>query len=213
MNKGIIYKYTSPSGKVYIGQTTDESSRRRAFRTLGRSYGGNKIDNARRKYLPENFTYEVLYTKNYVSVEEAKEDLDKMEMYYIGYYDSYNSGYNSTLGGGGCLGLSPTEETRQKLKEACTGWHQTEEIKHQISRSKMNHTITDNVKKIFQDHNDTTKKAIVVYEYKTDKYIGTFDSILVASQVLNVDRRNIYSVLKGRTKSTKGYCFKLKENV
>lgn len=25
---GIIYKYTSPSGKSYIGQTTDESKRK-----------------------------------------------------------------------------------------------------------------------------------------------------------------------------------------
>ena len=29
--KGIIYKYTSPSGKVYIGQTTNEKKRKRVF--------------------------------------------------------------------------------------------------------------------------------------------------------------------------------------
>ena len=28
MIEGIIYKYTSPSGKVYIGQTIDEQNRR-----------------------------------------------------------------------------------------------------------------------------------------------------------------------------------------
>ena len=31
MIKGIIYKYTSPSGKVYIGQTIDEKDRKKAF--------------------------------------------------------------------------------------------------------------------------------------------------------------------------------------
>lgn len=29
--KGIIYKYTSPDGKVYIGQTTKEQNRRNTF--------------------------------------------------------------------------------------------------------------------------------------------------------------------------------------
>lgn len=29
--RGIIYKYTSPSGKVYIGQTTKEHQRRNTF--------------------------------------------------------------------------------------------------------------------------------------------------------------------------------------
>lgn len=29
--EGIIYKYTSPTGKVYIGQTLDEERRRTEF--------------------------------------------------------------------------------------------------------------------------------------------------------------------------------------
>ena len=31
MIRGIIYKYTSPSGKVYIGQTINEKDRRNTF--------------------------------------------------------------------------------------------------------------------------------------------------------------------------------------
>nr|DAS86287.1 MAG TPA: GIY-YIG nuclease superfamily protein [Bacteriophage sp.]DAV54013.1 MAG TPA: GIY-YIG nuclease superfamily protein [Caudoviricetes sp.] len=30
MIRGIIYKYTSPSGKVYIGQTLNEKKRRQS---------------------------------------------------------------------------------------------------------------------------------------------------------------------------------------
>ena len=55
---GIIYKYTSPSGKVYIGQTTDEKRRIKTFFNLNKSYGGEKIDNARKKHGPCNFKYE-----------------------------------------------------------------------------------------------------------------------------------------------------------
>ena len=44
---GIIYKYTSPSGKIYIGQTMNEKERRKKF--LGKSsYAGEKIDTARK---------------------------------------------------------------------------------------------------------------------------------------------------------------------
>lgn len=57
---GIIYKYTSPSGKVYIGQTIDEKKRRKEFRNLNIKYAGRKINHARKKYGPENFEYEVL---------------------------------------------------------------------------------------------------------------------------------------------------------
>ena len=59
---GIIYKYTSPSGKIYIGQTTDEKRRIKTFFNLNKSYGGKNIDNARHKYGPNKFIYEVLKT-------------------------------------------------------------------------------------------------------------------------------------------------------
>ena len=46
---GIIYKYTSPSGKIYIGQTMNEKERRKKF--LGKSsYAGEKLHTARKKY-------------------------------------------------------------------------------------------------------------------------------------------------------------------
>lgn len=57
---GIIYKYTSPVGKIYIGQTTEERRRRKTFLNLNKTYGGIKIDRAREKYGPEKFSYEVL---------------------------------------------------------------------------------------------------------------------------------------------------------
>lgn len=46
MIRGIIYKYTSPSGKVYIGQTINEKDRRKHFLIQRLSYGGIKIDTA-----------------------------------------------------------------------------------------------------------------------------------------------------------------------
>lgn len=61
MTRGIIYKYTSPSGKSYIGQTINEVQRRYDFRNLNETYAGLKIENARHKY---GFILEVFTTKD-----------------------------------------------------------------------------------------------------------------------------------------------------
>jgi len=64
MNTG-IYKWTSPSGKYYIGQAINLKRRYREFTTNPFNYvytsEGSAIDNARRKY--SDFTkwnYEIL---------------------------------------------------------------------------------------------------------------------------------------------------------
>ena len=94
MIEGIIYRYISPSGKSYIGQTTNEVYRRRMWFGKGRYTGGrSKIDRARNQYS---------------GIEAATLDLNKWETYYIGYYDTYKNGYNSTLGGDGSRGKSKT---------------------------------------------------------------------------------------------------------
>ena len=43
MVRGIIYRYLSPSGKSYIGQTTNEKLRRRSWMSDKYHYAGAKI--------------------------------------------------------------------------------------------------------------------------------------------------------------------------
>lgn len=118
---GIIYKYTSPSGKIYIGQTTREKRRRQEFQNLNMSYGGEKIDNARLKYSPAAFTYEVLCSIEFATAKEAQMKLDELEQFYIQKCDSYRNGYNMTLGGYTTLGMKASEETRRKLSQIRKG--------------------------------------------------------------------------------------------
>lgn len=121
MLRGIIYKYTSPNGKVYIGQTTEERRRRRTFLNLNKSYGGEKIDAARQKYKPENFKYEILFEGTFVSKEEATLKLDEMEEYYITLFDTYRNGYNMTFGGYTTRGFTFTDEQKQEMSRARMG--------------------------------------------------------------------------------------------
>lgn len=96
---GVIYKYTSPSGKVYIGQTTNELHRRRTWFCTKYRYAGASINSARAKYGPENFKYEVLHKQEFDTFEEAERVLDKLEIEFIKKYDSLRNGYNNTTGG------------------------------------------------------------------------------------------------------------------
>lgn len=97
--RGIIYKYTSPSEKVYIGQTYNEKARRKRFNCLSSSYGSIKIDNARRKYGPKSFEYEVLFVIETEDKELLMKELNDKEKYFIKEFDSINSGYNILEGG------------------------------------------------------------------------------------------------------------------
>ncbi len=101
--RGIIYLRTSPSGKVYVGQTIDEERRQKDWTNLNRDYSGGLINNARNKYGPENFQYEILFEIELTDKNEVIKIIDEKEIYFIEKYDSTNPdyGYNISLGGKG----------------------------------------------------------------------------------------------------------------
>lgn len=95
----IIYKYTAPNGKIYIGQTVNESKRREVFLDVTKKYAGGKIDYARKKFGPENFQYEILYQKEFYTYKLAKKVLNRKERYYIKKFNSFKEGLNGNNGG------------------------------------------------------------------------------------------------------------------
>lgn len=133
---GIIYKYTSPNGRIYIGQTTEERRRRKTFLNLNKSYGGDKIDRARAKYGPDNFSYEVLERMNFRDSSEARDKLDELEEFYIRYYDSYKRGYNMTYGGFTTRGFRFSNEQKAALSNQRTG----RKLRPRSAEEKANHS-------------------------------------------------------------------------
>ena len=114
---GTIYKLTSPSGKSYIGQTTNLKDGKRCFYNPNKYYSGHKLDNAVKKYGIENFKYEIVIQIVESDKFKLRKKLDELEIYYIEKYDSYNNGYNMTLGGSGSKGCFQTEESRKKISD------------------------------------------------------------------------------------------------
>lgn len=92
-----IYKITNQvNGHSYIGQSVDISRRWRnekthAFLPESREYNST-LSCAFRKYGIDNFQFTVLE-------ECGIHELDSREQYWIKYYDTYNNGYNQTMGG------------------------------------------------------------------------------------------------------------------
>lgn len=137
---GTIYKLTSPSNKCYIGQTINLVERKRTLYNPNKYYSGHRLDNAIKKYGIENFQYEIIIQIVESSKEKLREKLDELEKFYIEKYDSYNNGYNMTLGGSGSNGCFQTEESKRKISEkakgrkgSMLGRRLTEEQKNKIS--------------------------------------------------------------------------------
>ena len=92
--KKSIYKIENLiNHRIYIGQTNNV---KRHFMEHKRGIDPNSDGNekvlykAMRKYGINNFSFEVI---------EETEDYNEREKYWIDYYDSFNNGYNMTIGG------------------------------------------------------------------------------------------------------------------
>lgn len=111
---GYIYLRTNLiNGKKYVGQTKDIEKRNHDWNRLNARYGGHAINNARKKYGADGFSFEILK-------ECPNKDMNYWEMYYIKEYNTKKPyGYNSTDGGDSTY--ERTEETKAKIAAALRG--------------------------------------------------------------------------------------------
>lgn len=223
MIEGIIYKYTSPNGKCYIGQTTNEKIRRKQWCITG-PYAGVKINRARIKYGIVNFTYKVLVRNKYSTIEDAKVDLDRLEIYYIGLYDSYRNGYNCTIGGNTTLGYKHTDTTKSKVSKGNTGKRRTEEVKAKLSDIhkgiKFSSAHKSSISKALKGRKCTWADKIInakptksIMQYNIDgSYINEYISVRDASNKTKIKMCTIYKCLSGDNKTAGGFIWKYKED-
>ena len=102
-----IYKCVNlKNGKVYIGIDSNWPTRRYAHKSYAKLNKGFSLHTAIRKYGWENFQWEVIYNTLEFS------HVQKMECYFISEFNSYNCGYNETLGGEGTLGKKQTPKNK-----------------------------------------------------------------------------------------------------
>lgn len=76
---------------------------------------------------------------------------------------------------------------------------------YKLGKSNIQNGVLDKARKASRE---STRKEIIAYEYKTNKFIGKFDALKDAANKLNVQTGHICSICKGNLHQTKGYTFK-----
>lgn len=209
MVTGVIYLYTSPSGKHYVGQTTNEPHRRSTWFSMNQSYAGKAINNARAKYGPENFTYTILHKAKYISKEEASTALDALEQYYIKEFDSKKHGYNCGDGGKSNRGVVKTKSQLEKLRAAAIGrkWTATQRMKilNAIRGCKHSEEATESSKRKRRTSGRLTK----IGQYALEGHlVRVWSCIAEAAETLHIVDKNVYRATKTLGKY-KGYFWRV----
>lgn len=105
---GFIYKLTSPSGKIYIGQTTRTLEKRLKEHCNGSEHSILSV--AIKKYGIENFTKEIICECN-------DDDLNQTEIDYIKMYNCLEpNGYNIRTGGSNGKHSDLSKQRMRELK-------------------------------------------------------------------------------------------------
>lgn len=134
-----IYKISNTvNDKVYIGFTTLKYTSTRFARhvynaSLKSLRYNSKLYNAINKYGKENFFIEEIYCS-----KDLEYALKIIEPLFIKEYDSYNTGYNTSLGGEGRLGAKQSEEFCKNLSIRTKNKKHSDEVKLKISKSSPN---------------------------------------------------------------------------
>lgn len=185
-----IYKITSPTGKIYVGQSKNIFQRFN-FYSFYNCKNQTKLYNSFKKYKVENHIFEI--------IEECSiKHLDEREKYWIKYLNSIENGLNIQNGGN----TSPrSEETKKKISKSLTGKTKSSTHKSNISSSRKGMKFTS-------QHKHNMSKSRFRYCIMCLENNKIYKSANQASKDLNIHPSSIIKVCEGKYKQTKGYTFK-----
>lgn len=144
INHWIIYMYTFPNGKRYIGKTKRTLSERQGY-NFTRYDSCTVLWNAIQKYGIENIQQEVLFEND--MTDEYASRLEQICILLFkancNKFSNPKFGYNLTDGGDGLIGWHPDEERLKVLRaqmyefaEKRKGTHPSEETRKKLSNAK-----------------------------------------------------------------------------
>lgn len=219
---GYIYKYTSPNGKNYIGQTINSLKERAKSLIDGRGYKKCSVFwKAIQKYGWKNFKVEIL--------EEVKvEELNNKEKYYISLFNSLvPNGYNLTTGGesgktkevyvysaqNGDFIEHYSSLTEASLNTGVPVVTISTILNSSTSRKQSHNLVFSNFYFAKYDINQLSRKnyhKVYVYD-KEGKYITSYEKIASAAKALNIADGSIRNCLNGYSPQVKNYQFRDKK--
>ena len=212
-NFSCIYKLTSPSGKIYIGQT---QCLYRRFRDYRKPKANEYLMNAILKYGLENISVEIL------EKDLLLDELDEREQFYLDTLQPFkDNGYNICKKASTTRGRKRPKDERDKISKIAKtrigelngfyGKTHTEETKMLIGRKNSNKTLTEeHIKSFCGAGQESSKRKVKMIDIKTDKVIKIWDSIKEASDNTDANYTTIIQVCRGymSRKTSGGYKWK-----
>lgn len=216
-----IYKVTSPTGRVYIGQSININKRFRSYYKLD-CKKQNKLLNSFKKYGVENHIFE--------TIEECVVDkLNERERYWQDFYEVLHKGLNCKLTEYSDKKGELSEATKNKIsksnkgkqdlrgdKNPMFGKKHSEESKEKMRQNLPNYKGENNP--MFgksamkgRHHNDVTKQKLKELftggkSYNAKKVIDTstgivYEAASVAAEILGINKYTLRSYLNGHSKN------------
>lgn len=218
-----IYKITSPSGKIYIGQSVNIEKRFEYYKYINSIKNQAKLYNSFKKYGIEQHKFEI--------IEECSiEQLNEKEIYWGLCFNTINEGLNHKLGNQNSV---ISEETKLKMSKKVyqydlegnfiKEWNSISEpslalkinkgwlsyiVDHPTYTSKGYRFTSDKENKlpsVTKNHN--LKKSILQFD-KNGNFIREWNSAKEAATKLGIFIQNITSVARNETKTAGGYIWR-----
>lgn len=132
-----IYKITSPSGKIYIGQSRCIRSRWISYKSIESIKNQTKLYRSFKKYGFNKHKFEIIH---YCLIDE----LNNLERYYQEFYDCISqNGLNCLLTESDSSPRVVSKETREKISKTLTGVKLSKSTCEKISKSNMGRIVTE----------------------------------------------------------------------
>lgn len=129
MKIGVIYKITSPTGKIYIGKAVNFAARYATYRNR-LAEGQPALHNSFLGHGFEAHVFEILETT-------TVDKLAELEVDYIKRYKSFakhnENGLNLTQGGDGAFGRKDSEQVKERRASRHRGTKRSEETRKRMS--------------------------------------------------------------------------------
>jgi group I intron endonuclease len=206
--KSGIYKITSPSGKIYVGQSVNIRHRIGQYKRLRNCHEQARLYNSFLKYGVDAHSFEVL---EYCSIDL----LNERELFYMTEFSCRDSGLNIRHGGSnGAL----SEETKLKISQANKGKKHSAETKKKMSDIQKANPVNywlgkkrsaDDIKKFSDSHIGmvNSNKPIIQYDLSMVE-IARFDGATDAFRKTGIKRTAIKNNLIGLSKTCNKTIFK-----
>ena len=196
------------NNKVYIGQTSRNIEIRWKEHLRHCTSQDQPLYKAMVKYGKEKFYIQCL--------EECPDSiLNEREKYWIDYFDSYNNGYNATLGGQDNFTMT------SKVEQVLNLWYNKYTVNKIVEETGLNvETVRSYLNKNGVTHEDirvrankaigkSRSKAILQYDLDGN-FIKEWSSSMEVERELSISHGNIGSVCTGKRKSAGGFIWKHK---